>query len=142
MKKDVLYIVSYSGRFGHRFYAVDERQWRKCGGHGFFGAGAVSREELRKQYPNGVLLESPDEVVQAVRIDETGKLGFRQKRYPSRTSFVGPDHEVYDIILPDRSTPVTEGCLYVIGDAVRRIARPGKRGLLFVRVEHHPECCN
>ena len=141
--KEILYVVRYSGRFGQGVYARSENEWRKCGGIGFFGRGgmAESREELKKQYPNAIILESPDDIVQAVRIDEAGKIGFRQKRYPGRTAFVGPDNENYDIVIPDRSTPVREGCLYTVGDTVRRIARPGKRGLRFVKGGHHPECC-
>ena len=143
MKKGILYVVRYSGRFGSGLYAKNEREWRKCGGRGFYGRGGMkrSKEELKKENPNSIILDSPDDVVQAVRIDEDGKLGFRQGRYPGRTAFVGPDNENYDIVIPDRSTPVKEGCLYIVGDTVRRIERPGKRGLRFVRVEHHPECC-
>lgn len=140
----ILYVVRYTGRYSQYrpvYYAVPETEWRRCGGTAWLGSGyAESKDNLRRKYPAAVIADSPFLVVEAIR-DEKGRLGFRQKRYPGRSAFVGPGDETYDVVIPDRTTPVQEGCVYEIGTVAKRIVRPGSRALRFVRVTHHPDCC-
>src|SRR3989344_1875519 len=89
----ILYVVRYTGRYSQYrpvYYAVPETEWRRCGGTAWLGSGyAESKDNLRRKYPAAVIADSPFLVVEAIR-DEKGRLGFRQKRYPGRSAFVGP----------------------------------------------------
>jgi len=135
-----IYVASlYMGRFGEWWEAIPQEDVIKKPSH----MGRVpqsskfeTRDKLKAHVKSrgDYLLEDHEVLRQAIK-DQNGRLGFPQKKYSSRTSFVGPEDECYDLLISDRSNgPLEEGAIYRIGETIRKIKREGQRSLKFVKV--------